>query len=122
MSRALSAAALSLLFVAAAPATAQTRRPTERVVLDVEILDRDPTPLIPCGRLGAQPRDVTARVLTVVAGHFEGDTVLLSWPRCEWRPLEVGQRARVTIRRFTDAAASPTTRYRVRDERAIPTA
>lgn len=95
-------------------ASAQRARPTEEIVLVVEVLERDPTPLIACGILGAQPRDVTARVVAVERGAFEGERVLLSWPMCEFSAVEVGARYRVHLRRFTDAPVRADMRYRVR--------
>jgi len=97
-----------------------THRATERLTLVVEVLDRDPRPVIPCGVMGAQPRDVTARVLSVQEGHFEGDRVLLSWPLCEFTRVAPGNRFRIHIRRWADAPGDPSrTRYRVREFTAV---
>ena len=89
-------------------------RSTERITLVVEILEREDRPTIPCGILGAQPRDVTAHVVSVEEGTFEGDRVLLSWPVCSLDSLTVGQRYRIQIRRFVDRPVTPEMRYRVR--------
>lgn len=109
--------ALAVLPLAPSHAQAPT---TERITLIVEVVTRDYTPVIPCGRVGAQPRDVTARVLTVEEGAFPGDTVLLSWPLCEFSRLGPGDQFRIRIRRRVGRPTSPSTRYLVRWEQAVP--
>lgn len=106
---------LVFTFVAAAPLVqAQRRRPTERVTLVVEVIDREATPTMTCGFIGPQPRDVSARVITVEEGTYGADQILLSWPLCLLGQVMPGHRYRIHIRRFTDVAATPETRYRVR--------
>jgi hypothetical protein len=92
----------------------RARRPTERVTLVVEVIDRDPTPIIPCGIMGAQPREVTAQVIAVEEGTFAGERILLDWPMCVLGQVMPGHRYRIQIRRWTDVAVTAETRYRVR--------
>ncbi len=94
-------------------------RPTERLTLVVEVIDREPTPIIPCGIMGAQPRDVTARVITVEEGTFAGERILLDWPMCVLGQVMPGHRYRIQIRRWTDVAVTAETRYRVRRFEAL---
>lgn len=105
--------AVLLIAICSVPASAQSRA-TEPIVAVVEIMERDETPIHPCGYLGAQPRDVTARILSVEEGSLEGDRVLLSWPVCSLSTIAVGRRYRVHLRVFSDTTRTPETRYRVR--------
>jgi hypothetical protein len=100
-------------------ASAQQAPRTERIVLLVEVLTRDHTPVIACGVIGAQPRDVSARVLAVQEGTFQGDTILLSWPVCEFSHVEPGDKFKVRIVRRTGHADTPSTRYLVRWEQPV---
>lgn len=106
--------ALVVLAVLSPLAHAQPARATQLIVLIVEVLDRDPTPVIACGILGAQPRDVTARVVSVETGTFTDERILLRWPMCADSQVMVGERYRIHLRRWTDAAPTLATRYRVR--------
>ena len=117
--RALALALAALVpLVALAPARAQSPA-TERVTLTVEVLERDHTPVIACGQMGAQPRDVTARVLSVEEGTFEGQRILLSWPVCEFSHVEPGDRFRIRIQRRVAQPVTPSTRFRVRWEQPL---
>ena len=108
--------ALAFLLVLLSPlaALAQQTPATERVVLVVEVLTRDPRPVIACGQLGPQPRDVTARVLAVQEGHFDGATIQLSWPMCEFSRVDPGSKFKIRIVRRAGQVVTPSTRYLVR--------
>ncbi len=93
------------------------RRASERVTLVVEVIDRDGTPIIPCGQAGAQPRDVTARVISVEEGAFPRARILLRWPMCEL--VTPGQVFRIHIRRWTGVPDTDETRFRVRGVDAV---
>ncbi len=107
-----------LLMGVAASAVAQPRG-TARVVLVVEVLTFDPRPVIPCGRIGAQPRDATARVERVVEGQWTAPTIELSWPVCEWNRIAPGQRHQIRVVRRTGTGDDSQRRFRVRASTAI---
>lgn len=107
-------AVVALVAFLSSGASAQRSRESELVTLVVEVLDRDMTPAYRCGVLGPQPRDVTARVLSVEAGTFSAERVLLRWPLCGSDEVQPGERFRIQIRRWTDVPHRPDTRYRVR--------
>ncbi len=121
--RALAALSLAFLVLLCPSVEAQPRRPSERVVLDIEVVDCDTRPAIYCGVVGSQPRDFSGHVLAVVEGHYEADTVLLTRAVCggHYTPDIRGERFRVAFRRYTDVTAAPTDRYRIRSMHSIPT-
>lgn len=100
-------------------AQTSTRR-TERITIDVVVTQFETRRVTPCGEMGAQPRNASARVESVVEGSFVASSILLSWPVCEWEHVTVGDRFRITIRRFTGGNDDPIrTRYLVRDARPL---
>ena len=112
---------LLLCLLALAAAGAHARPPAkQRVVMQVEVVERERKPVIPCGGIGAQPRDVTARVLAVEEGAFPGDTIRLAWPMCEWSRVEPGDHFRVRIARRPGPEPEPPARYEVLSEKTIP--
>lgn len=101
--------ALALLFATSAPASAQARR----VTAVIEVLSRDRTPVIPCGQLGPQPREVVARVLAVEEGSFAPGTVRLRWALCDFSRVEPGSRFRVRFQTTAGVAPTPSSVYAV---------
>jgi hypothetical protein len=80
-----------------APIDAQGRT-AEVVTLAVEVISRDPRPVIPCGHVGLQPRDVEALVRAVDGVPTAGRAHLV-WGMCEFSRVDPGRRFRVRIRR-----------------------
>lgn len=113
--------AVSALMVRSS-ANAQARRPRRSapVTVVVEVLERDRTPVIPCGTIGPQPRAVVARVIAVEDGRLDRDRVRLRWPICEFTLIEPGDRFRIRLRRWLDVPADADVEYLVRQAVRMP--
>lgn len=88
--------------------------------MNVVVTEFETRRVTPCGVMGAQARNASARVESVAEGTFAASSILLSWPVCEWEHVTVGDRFRITIRRFASGNDDPArTRYLVRDARPL---
>ena len=107
--------AFALLLAASAPALSQSRR----VTAVIEVVSRERTPVIPCGQLGPQPREVVARVLAVEEGSFALGTVRLRWALCSYAGIEPGSRFRVRFQVPAGVAPTPASVYAVSRSEAL---
>ena len=87
-----------LLCLLVATSAEAERGPVERLTLVVEVTSRERRPVLACGRVGAQAREVVARVISVEKGRFDAGEIRLAWPMCEFSRVEPGMRFRIRAR------------------------